>query len=288
MDLTLLLVPYDLGRKNFGQGAGPDALLNAGARKLLTDAGHRVRGVQRVSLPTDRRNEIGNTFALAGVLALRVRKVREEGAVPVVLAGSCSSAIGVMSGLTAEAGTGLVWFDAHGDANTPETSESGYFDGMPLAVLVGWCWTAMARRVPGFVPVPEEMVLHVGGRDFDPQERKALYSSGIGILDADALRRTDGRGQLASALKGSAKRWSGIDLHLDLDIIDPSEGTANRFAAPGGPPLEEIEAAIRSIGQAFQMRAITVCSYDPNLDRDQRALHASLRLLGALANALGQ
>ena len=286
VDVTLLLVPYDLGHENVGQGTGPDQWMAAGAQRVLTDAGHRVRGVQRVRLARDTRNEIGNTFALARLLSQRVRTVRENGAIPIVLAGSCSSAIGVMSGLASQAAPGLVWFDAHGDANTPETSESGYLDGMPLAVLVGWCWTAMARRIPGFSTVPEELVLHIGGRDFDPQERTALDSSRIGLVDADALRRPTGRARLAQALRRSAKRWSGVDLHFDLDVIDKADGIANRFAAPGGPPLEQIEAAIRLVGRACQVQAITLCSYDPTLDRDRRALRASLRLLRALADTL--
>lgn len=286
VELTLLLVPYDLGRENVGEGAGPDEILRAGARGVLSNAGHRVRGVQRVRLERDMGNEVRNTFDLASVLSRRVRQVRENNRVPVVLAGGCSAAIGVMSGLSPEGATGLVWFDAHGDANTPETSESGYLDGMPLAVIIGWCWTAMARRVPGFRTLPEEGVIHVGGRDFDSKEREKLYASRIRIVDAQHLRRPGGRAQMADALRQFAKRRSGISLHIDLDVIDKGDGVVNRFSAPGGPPLDEIEAAIRLVASAFEVRAITLCSYDPSADKDRRGLQAGIRVLRAAAETL--
>jgi arginase len=288
VDVEFILVPYDLGHPNVGGGAGPERLMKAGARRVMTDAGHRVRSVQRIRLTRDAGNEVGNTFSIAGSLSRQVRTVRKEGRIPIVLGGSCSSGIGVMSGLTPEGPTGLVWFDAHGDANTPETSESGYLDGMPLAVILGWCWAEMARRVPGFVPVPEERVLHVGGRDFDPMERERLYGSRIGVLDAQRLRRRGGRTSMANALRPFADRALGVDLHIDLDVIDKGDGTANRFAAPGGPPLEEIEAAIRLVGDSCEVRAITLASYAPDLDGDHRASRAALRLLRAVARTLRQ
>ena len=286
MDVDLLLVPYDLGHAQVEGGAGPDRMMRAGAQTVMTDAGHRIRQVERIRLPRDIGNEIGNTFSLAGVLSQRVRTTRQEGRVPVVLGGSCGTGVGVMSGLASEGAAGVVWFDAHGDANTPETSGTGYVDGMPLAVIVGWCWGELARQIPGFVPVPEERVLHVGGRDFDPLERSALAKSRIGVVDAETLRGSDGRARLTEALRRLARRTVGVDLHIDLDVIDKRDGIANRFAATGGPPLEEIETAIRLVGELCEVRALTLCSYSPKFDRGQRALHAALRLLRAGAGTL--
>jgi arginase len=286
VDVTFLLVPYDLGHPRVGGGAGPERLMKAGARTVVTGAGHRVRGVQRIRLARDTGNEIGNTFSLASSLSRGVRSVREQGQIPIVLGGSCSSGIGVISGLAPEGPTGLVWFDAHGDANTPETSESGYLDGMPLAVIVGWCWVELVRRVPGFVRVPEERVLHVGGRDFDPEERKALRGSRIQLVDAQELKQRGGRARLAEALRPFTDPTIGVDLHIDLDVINKSDGVANRFAASGGPPLKEIEAALRLVGEACEVRAITLASYAPDLDVGQRASSAALRLLRAAIETL--
>lgn len=284
--MTLFLVPYDLGQPNVGEGAGPDLLLRSGARSIFTDAGHRVRRVRRIRLARETGTEVGNIFSLASALSLQVRAVRQEGGVPVVLGGNCNTAIGVMAGLSDEPAPGLVWFDAHGDLNTPETSESGYFDGMPLAVILGWCWTAMARAVPGFSPVSEEFVMHVGGRDFDSGEREALNASRIGVVDARRLRSPSRGATLAQGARRLAQRVSGIDLHLDLDVMDKRDGVANRFAAAGGPRLGAIEAAIRTVGEACEVRALTLCSYNPGVDSDRRGLRAAMRLLRALASTL--
>ncbi len=286
MDVALLLVPYDLGHANVGEGAGPDRLLDAGAREILVDAGHRVRRVERIRLARDTGTEVGNSFRLASGLSRRVRRARSKGEVPFVLGGNCSTSLGVMAGLAPEGSMGLVWFDAHGDANTPETSESGYFDGMPLAVVVGWCWAAMAANVPDFVPVREERVVHVGGREFDPRERSALAASRIEVVDAPTLRGPGGPARLAAALLRVARRSSGIDLHVDLDVIDARDGVANRFAARGGPSLETIEAAIERTGAACPVRAATLCSYNPEVDRAGRARRAALRMGRARARTL--
>lgn len=282
----MVLVPYDLGRENVGQGSGPVTLLDAGARRVLSDAGHRVRGVHRIRLTPDTGNEVGNVFALARALSRAIREIREGDRIPIVLAGSCSSAIGVMAGLLPEGPTGLVWFDAHGDANTPETSESGYLDGMPLAVIVGWCWRKLARSVPGFVPIPEESVIHVGGRDFDLVEGKRLSASGIRIVPARTMRSAEGAGAMARAVRRIARQQVPVSLHVDLDVIDKKDGLANRFAAPGGPRLEAIEGAICRIGAAAEVKAITLCSYDPRVDHDGLALRSGLRLLSALASTV--
>lgn len=242
----------------------------------------------RIRLARDTGTEVGNIFALAGALSLQVRTIREEGGVPFVLGGNCSSAIGVMAGLSSERSSGLVWFDAHGDLNTPETSVSGYFDGMPLAVIVGWCWSAMAAAVPGFIPVPEERVMHVGGRDFDPGEREALDASRISVVDPRVLRSPRKGPGMGGVVRRLAQRATGVDLHVDLDVMDKRDGVANRFAANGGPRLGAIEAAIQAVGEACEVRALTLCSYNPGVDSDRRGLRAALRLLRAMANTLGR
>lgn len=125
-----------------------------------------------------------------------------------------------MAGLGPDSGTGLVWVDAHGDANTPETTQTGFFDGVPLAVALGWCWTGLASAVPGFTPVPEALVLHVGGRAFDDRERLAMDRSAMTIVDASALRSQGAQASLAEPLKHLAAAAARAHLHVDLDVID--------------------------------------------------------------------
>src|SRR5687767_1880913 len=113
--------------------------------------------------------EIGTAFDLDRQLAREVAAARLRSAFPLTLAGNCITSVGTVGGLGAGA-TGVLWFDAHGDFNTPETTIGGFLDGMALATVVGRCWRSLAAGVPGFTPVAEENVVLVGARDLDPAE----------------------------------------------------------------------------------------------------------------------
>ena len=169
MRLRLISVPYDAGNRGLRMGAGPDRLAAAAGRL-------RSRGVEVAEAPVEAppglRTEIGTTFALHRAVAAEVREAAAAGDFPLVLSGNCGSAIGAIA--AAGAGTGLAWFDGHGDFNTPETTVSGFLDGMSLAVATGRCFRPLALSVPGFAPVAERDAFLVGARDLDPAERSAL------------------------------------------------------------------------------------------------------------------
>jgi arginase len=128
----------------------------------------------------------------------------------------------------------VVWFDAHADFNTAETTTSGFTDGMGLAVAVGHCWQKMAEGVPGFSPVAEEDVLLAGVRDAQPAEEDRLAASRVTVVGADRIGR-EGLRVLAAALDGLRLRAGRVYVHLDLDVLDPAKaGRANEFAPEGG------------------------------------------------------
>lgn len=288
MEIVVLTLPYHLDREHAGTGAGPERLLAAGLESSLTDAGHGVRGVESVKLDRDVGNETGNIFENARGLAGLVRGARDSGAVPLVLAGDCNNVIGVVAGLSEDAGDlGLVWLDAHGDSHTPETSGSGFFDGMPLAITLGWCWSKLAASVPRFQPLAAEDVVHLGGRAFDPGEREAMVASGMTLIDAEAMRADGGRQLTADALTRLTSAKSRIHVHLDLDVIDRADGIVSEHGVDGGPPIEDLETALRAVGQTGHISSATICSYDPAFDTDGRAATVAVRLLGVLAPALG-
>ena len=122
-------------------GAGPEALLEAGLEGRLTDNGYEVE-IVFIELPRDFfPAEIQSAFELNARVAVAVSGAIAKGAFPLVLSGNCNTAIGTVTGLN-DARTGIIWFDAHGDLNTPDTSPSGFFDGTALATLIGRCWNA--------------------------------------------------------------------------------------------------------------------------------------------------
>ncbi len=279
MRVALILIPYDSGRRGERLGAGPLRLLDAGLERRLSAAGHHV-WVHIAEPPADLwRAEIGTAFALARAVAELVRQAAADGSFPVVLSGNCGPAAhGAVAGLGGA--PAVVWFDAHGDFNTPETTVGGFLDGMSLATLSGRCWSGLAAGVPGFRPVPEAAVALVGARDLDPLETESLAASGIRRVAAGSVRA-----ELPAALAALRRVRTGAYLHLDLDVLDPSEGRANPYAAPGGLIHEDLEWAIATTGGALPLQAAALTAYDPAGDTDGRVCEAALSLTLALVAA---
>ncbi len=272
MDVRLIQVAYHLGHERVGMGLGPVRYLEAGAAGELSRRGHAVR-VEEIRLEEQASNEVGAVFELNRRLAGDVRQAVTDGAFPLVLAGNCSSSLGILAGL-AEPDIGIVWFDAHGDFNTPETTRSGFFDGMALAVATGRCWRELAATVPGFAAVGEERVLLVAARDLDPGERR--------LLEGSAVTRVTRAAELEAALERLSGSASEVYLHVDLDALDPAEGRANAYAAAGGFSLVELEAAIGAVRKRFALRGAALTAYDPAADPSGRACRAGIRLMQAI------
>lgn len=268
-DACLIAVPYDSGIRGWRMGAGPDRLLAAGLEDALRASGHAV-SAEHVELPAGTTStEIAATFTLAARLADRVRTARVEGALPIVLAGNCASAIGTLSGLD-DAAPAIVWLDAHADLNTPETTRSGFLDGMALAIATGRCWAPMAAAVPGFRPIPDENVCLIGARDLDPAESEYLVYS-----DTPVLSVVDYPEWLPHTLESLQTRAETVYLHIDLDVLDPSEGRANSFATDGGLLLRDVLEVIETIRGRFQIGAVALTAYDPSCDPDARICAAA-------------
>jgi len=165
-------------------GAGPEALVAAGATDRLRARGHDVRE-HEVEPTSPWRAELRTAFELHRQIATTAAAALADGRVPLLLAGNCSGTIGMLAALQAGLTTtprlrvGLVWFDAHGDFNTPDIDPWGFRDGQGLAMAVGRCWQALTSTVPGFAPLPEQRVLLVGARALDDAEESALRTSRV-------------------------------------------------------------------------------------------------------------
>jgi arginase len=235
-DIRIIAVPYDSGHPALRMGAGPNHLLENGLGEGL-QLGGRKPSVTTVRHEREPTAEVATAFELQCLVSGRVRRAVAHGEFPLVLSGNCNIAVGTLSGADPE-GLGVVWFDAHGEFNTPETTTTGFIDGMGLAIAVGHCWKAMARGVPGFSAVPEENVVMVGVRNVDPAEQERLDASAIAVVGADRMEK-QGLGALATALDALKFRVGRVYVHLDLDVLDSRKvGKANEFAAEGGPNAE--------------------------------------------------
>ncbi len=282
MDIRLIACPYDLGHRDAGMGAGPKAFLELGAEQVLRDAGHGV-SVVTVEAPDAQSNEIGAAFEINALLAAEVRHAFGSGVFPIVLAGNCNHCLGAVSGVGL-AELGAVWFDAHGDFNSPDTSRSGFFDGMALHVATGNSWRAAAGTIPGFRPLSERNVALAGVRDLDEAERAALDASSIVLVEEPALLDAGIEAGLAPALDAVSSRMRDIYVHVDLDVLDPAIAPINGYQPPGGLDVSQLVAALEMIGQRFQVRAAALASYDPAFDPDGKGLEAGLEVLEAFGD----
>src|SRR2546430_6052099 len=191
MDIQLLAVPYDSGNRGARMGAGPEALLDAGLQQALREDGHRVY-LKVAELPADGWHaEIQTGFELMRMLAAAVRAACDSSRLPIVLAGNCNTAVGTVAGLGADS-TGVAWFDAHADFNTPETTTSGFLDGTAVAILTGRCWTQLAATVPAFKPISDDHVCLIGTRDIDSLEGGLLDESNVQVIPPRQVRSTLG------------------------------------------------------------------------------------------------
>jgi arginase len=262
----LIQVPFMCGDGEHVASAGPRRVAQAAG--LPTVAVDAVRDGGDASLCVNRG------------LAAAVREVVEDGALPVVVAGSCDASLGVVAAVS-DGGCGVVWLDAHGDFNTPESSVSGFFPGMSLAVVVGHCHRERWAQVGGSGPVDEGAAALLGVRDLSPAaERERLEASAI-----QAVPWRDGRaqGDVIGALDVVAGRVRSVYLHVDLDAFDPAVAPGVVDApVPGGLSPADGDLVVRAVTERFDVRAATIATYVPSRDRDDRTLDVALRLIELL------
>lgn len=261
MEIRLLLVPYDSGQRNVRMGAGPEHLRAAGLEKHLAAHGHQVDSQVIEPASMSWRAEVQTSFELMRAVSEQLRAARAAGRFPLVLTGNCLAAVGVIAGLGPR--TGVVWIDAHGDFNTPQTTMSGFLDGMTLATVTGRCWVELARSIDGFEPVPDKAVVLIGARDLDPGEGAALARSEIVRLGVESAAN-----EIERVLHSLAPTMEKFYIHLDLDALDPNEGHANGYTARAGFLNQNLQQLLAKIASHLPVEALTIAGYDPSYDPD--------------------
>jgi arginase len=261
MNIHLICSPYDSGRLGERNGAGPAALADALREKAAS--------VEEISL-NGYLAEISVAFGVARELSTRVRDCLLKGAFPIALTGNCCAALGTIAGCGC-ASTDVVWFDGHGEGMTPDTTSSGFLDGMGISILTGRAWQTIAGSIPGFEPVPGSRIVLAGGHDCEPAELALLDEVGV-----ERLRTVEA---LKASTVLSQRVLDGVYVHLDLDVLDSREAFANVWATPGGWPVDDLVEAIRIIRERRRIKAVGIASYDPDADRDGRAAQTIVRII---------
>ena len=275
MNIQIIKVPYDCGYKGQRQGLGPDRFFKHHIDRMLEADGHQVE-VSEIESHSEFTIEVMTAFELNRLLADEVRRSIEENFFPVVLSGNCNSCLGTIAGIGPD-NLGVVWFDAHGEFNTPETTLSGFLDGMPIAIATGRCWKSVAKTIPGFRPLAEKNLVLVGARDLDAEEQRQLEQSEINLIRTVGGKDTEIIGDIEAAMSELQNRVTGIYLHIDMDAFEVGWGAANHYGATGGMSPEFIIKAIALVKEHIPLRGCAIASYDPAFDSDSRFLEAGLQ-----------
>ncbi|HYP08523.1 MAG TPA: arginase family protein [Bryobacteraceae bacterium] len=241
--LSFIVSPYHLGQRGTGVGAGPSAILETGiAERLRAPAGEIDAGASSTPAEVNRR------------LTIEVRAALRGGSFPLILAGNCNSCLGTLAGLDRSTRRGIVWFDAHGDFHTPETSISGSLEGMSLM---------LATRDY----VPEQNVVLVGARDLDPGEDERVRQRLRHIPDADLHTAVD------------LPDVECVYIHIDLDVLDPAISPGVNFRGSGGLTEEKLLKALDSTFQRYKVEALAIANYNPSFDIDHRTRNIAVRVI---------
>ena len=278
-NIELIGVPIDLGAGRRGVDMGPSAIRIADLEARLEQLGYKVEdyGDLDVMIPETQQVGKGSLRYKEAILKTCAELCREverslvDGRMPLVLGGDHSLAIGSIAGSTnhfARRGEalGLIWFDAHGDANTPETTPSGNIHGMSLAVSLGLGDPELVNLGERAPKVQARNTVLIGIRDLDQGERETLKRTGCTVYTMRDLDERGMRDVVDEAIRIASDGTSAIHLSFDMDVIDPEDAPGTGTPVWGGITYREAHLAMEMINDRAEIAAIDVVEVNPVLD----------------------
>src|SRR5437588_4773336 len=265
--VAILGVPLSYGQSKGGVHLGPSAMRVAGLAERVSSLGYEVNDcgdlpIERShSLPgfDEKLKYLNEIYAACERLATETEKIVDDGALPITIGGDHSIAIGSLSGIVKafrrrDERLGLIYFDAHADMNTPDTTPSGNIHGMPLAVLLGYGAPELVN-VGGFAPkFDPRLCAHVGARDLDPGERELIRKLGLRFF---TLREIDDRGLAVcvdEAIRIAQQGSGDYAVTFDVDVLDPGDAPGSGTLVRGGLSYREAHLAMEIIAEDGRMR----------------------------------
>lgn len=289
--VSIVGVPMDLGQSRRGVDMGPSAVRYAGLDDRLRELGCALNDCGNVEIPV--RDELpaeGGLAYLPAVTQAARRAYRvgvdalQTGATPIFLGGDHSIALGTVAAAASRGSVGVLWIDAHGDFNTPETSPSGNLHGMPLAALTGHGNPEMVDLMNHAPTIGEAEVAILGLRSLDPKERELLRASDVGVY---TMREIDeqGIGQVAHQALERLDHCRSLHISLDMDALDPRDAPGVGTPVPGGLTYREAHLLMEIIASSDKVISLDVVEINPILDHRNQTAQIAVELVLSL---LGQ
>jgi len=290
--VSILGVPLRYGADMVGVELGPAVMRMAGLEARIAHLDYQVRdlgdiGAVRLPPAAHQQGKLKHLDAIQSVcqqLCTQVRDILDADELPIVLGGDHSIAIGSIAGAASychehSKSLGLIWFDAHADMNTPETTPSGNIHGMPLAVLLGYGAPELTG-IGGFSPkLDARLCAHVGARDIDPGERELIRKLGVRCF---TMREIDERGMSAvmdEAIAIAAQASGGYAVTFDVDALDPGDAPGSGTLVRGGLTYREAHLAMEKIAEAGGMISLEVVEINTALDINNKTGELGVELI---------
>ncbi|WP_042142175.1 arginase [Paucisalibacillus sp. EB02] len=288
--ISLIGVPMDLGQSRRGVDMGPSALRYAGAIERLQNLKYDIHDLG--DIPINRPDTLKDKGKLKNLeqvieanetLAEMVDTEIQKDRFPLIIGGDHSIAIGSLAGISKHYDNlGVIWYDAHGDLNTSETSPSGNIHGMPLAVSLGLGHERLSNLY-GYAPkVKPENVIIIGARSLDPGERELIREKGIKVYTMHEIDRMGMSQVMEETIQYFKENTDGVHLSLDLDGLDPTEAPGVGTPVLGGMTYRESHLAMEMLADSELITSLEVVEVNPILDEKNKTATLAVGLMGSL------
>ncbi|CAG7604768.1 Arginase [Paenibacillus solanacearum] len=314
--LNVISVPFDLGAGLRGASLGPEAIIQAGLVRRLRQIGHVVEATATVHTPQppvrrhktpspaagqpaggpaadpasdapapadSRLKHLDEVTAINRELAHHVAASAAGGRFPLVLGGDHSLAIGTISGLAqTHRRLGVLWFDAHSDLNTADTSPSGNLHGMSLSALLGKGHERLTRLGGAAPKVRPEHVVMIGLRDLDPGEKALIAAEGIHCFTMHDIDKLGMAQVIEEAIRIVSRDTDGVHVSFDIDSVDPAEAPGTGTPVRGGLSYREAHLALELLAEARIVTSAEFVEVNPALESDGRTAKLAVDLICSL------
>ena len=287
--VRIIGVPMDLGQMRRGVDMGPSAIRYAGLSARLARLGHTINDAGNIDVPVREhlmqadRDEIVDTIRKTCEQAYaQGREAVSAGEFPLFLGGDHAMAIGTIGGITHEEPAAVIWIDAHGDFNVPETSPNGNIHGMPVAILLGMGLSELVNVGRAGPKVSAQDVVLLGTRDLDYDERDLLKTSGITVK---TMREIDEKGigeVVRGILKTTLKHARRLHISIDMDAIDPRDAPGVGTPAPGGLTYREAHLIMEMLHDTGKVVSMDIVEINPILDQQNQTSRMAVDLAASL------